>query len=76
MAMMPVLDARERLHRIDDIALGNGAADDHEARRVKQALKDQASGPRSARPKAMSEEDAGKAGIGLRVSPPIEARDG
>jgi hypothetical protein len=66
--MMPRLEARERIDRAKDIALGNGALEDDAARDLIEQLQEQARGPLAAR-RATARDLAG-AGIGVRVSPP------
>ena len=66
--MMPRLDARERLARAQDVALGSGTIDEDVKRELLEELTNRARGPRRA--KAATRRDIAGAGIGIRVSPP------
>jgi hypothetical protein len=65
--MMPRLDARERIARSQDMALGNGTLEDDVRRELLEELNTRARGPQRA--KAATRRDIAGAGIGIRVSP-------
>lgn len=65
--MMSRLEARERIARSHDVALGSGTLTDEAKRNLVDELSTRARGP--SRAKRASRRDIAGMGIGMRVSP-------
>ena len=68
MTMMPRLEARERIARAEDVALGGGSLTEEVERDLMESLSARARGPQ--RSQRVRRADLAGMGIGVRVSPP------